>query len=127
MFLDPAWKFFFPLRVQVVQSLRSVQSVQFPDESEVRSNVLDGWNDLNGLNGCYLPIAGTCGACVVCREFSGSSPGGSGKWDLLVLGRIEPFATVMTNSFRLALNYSRIQNVASTRCRPWFSAYASSR
>src|SRR4029077_7531263 len=61
-------------RVQAVQPLRSVQMVQFPHHSAgVRSNLLNCWNDLNGLNGCYLTIAGTCGACVVCKEFSGCS------------------------------------------------------
>ena len=43
------------LKFQIVQSLRSVQNVG------------------NGWNGRYLLASGTCGVCVVCKEFSGSS------------------------------------------------------
>jgi hypothetical protein len=52
---------------------RSVQIVQFPDESGVRSNVLNDWSHLNFWNGGYLLIAGTVGVAVACSEFSGSS------------------------------------------------------
>src|SRR5215467_5706637 len=33
-------------------------------------NCLNSWN---GLNGCYLPAAGTIGVWTVCKEISGSS------------------------------------------------------